>query len=386
MSEWREVTLGEISSDVSYGYTESAKKEKVGPKFLRITDIANGRLNWDDVPHCPISEENFEKYRLIPGDIVIARTGATTGANYIIKDGDPEDLVFASYLIRYRINHELSDPFFVGHLLQSSIWNEYVDAIAGGSAQPGANAKLLGSFEFQLPPLSEQKSIASALSSLDDKIDLLHRQNKTLEQMAETLFRQWFVEEAKEDWEEGKLEDLVENIRDSVSVDSIDADMKYVALEHIEKRNIALKNFGLGKDIASNKYAFEKCDILFGKLRPYFHKVCITPFYGICSTDILVLRPKSSELTYFALFAFFQDSVVEYANLGSGGTRMPRTDWKTLSQYPFRIPRSNHLEKFNSIVSPSVEKIIQNISSIRTLENLRDTLLPKLMSGEVKIM
>src|SRR5690606_6710412 len=96
----------------------------------------------------------------------------------------------------------------VGYVLQASNWYEYVDAIAGGSAQPGANAKQLGSYPFILPPLPEQKAIASVLSSLDDKIDLLHRQNKTLEAMAETLFRQWFIEEAKEDWEECELSEF----------------------------------------------------------------------------------------------------------------------------------------------------------------------------------
>jgi type I restriction enzyme S subunit len=207
MSDWREMTLADISSDISYGYTESAKSEKIGPKFLRITDIANGRLNWDTVPYCPISVEDFVKYKLSPGDIVVARTGATTGANYIIKNNDPTEAVFASYLIRYRIDQSYADPNFIGQVLRSITWQDYVDSIAGGSAQPGANAKQLGSFPILLPPLPEQRAIASVLSSLDNKIDLLHRQNKTLEAMAETLFRQWFVEEADEGWEEGKLPD-----------------------------------------------------------------------------------------------------------------------------------------------------------------------------------
>lgn len=192
MSEWKETTLAELCSDISYGYTESAKKEKVGPKFLRITDIANGRLDWESVPYCPITEEHFKRYQLLPGDIVIARTGATTGANYTIKENDPKAVVYASYLIRYQIDKNLADPFFIGQLLRSPSWSDYVDAIAGGSAQPGANAKQLGSFEILLPSLSEQRSIASVLSSLDDKIDLLHRQNQTLEQMAETLYDAWF--------------------------------------------------------------------------------------------------------------------------------------------------------------------------------------------------
>lgn len=156
-------------------------------------------------------------------------------------------------------------------------------------------------------------------------------------------------------------------------------------LEHIERRNISLVKNGSGGDVESNKYCFKKMDILFGKLRPYFHKVCFAPFDGICSTDILVIRPKKKHLFGYCLFAFFQNDVVEYANLGSGGTRMPRTNWETLSQYPVAVPDENKLIKFNEIAQSFIEKIAQNQKQIRTLEQLRDTLLPKLMSGEVRV-
>ena len=209
MSEWKKTTLGKISNKISYGYTESANNKPVGPKFLRITDIANGRLQWDKVPYCPISKVNFEKYALKTGDIVIARTGATTGATYTIKTNDPKNVVFASYLIRYQIDQTLADPFFIDFILKSNYWNGFIDGIKGGSAQPGANAKQFASFEIKLPPLPEQKAIAEVLGSLDDKIDLLHRQNKTLEQMAETLFRQWFVEDNDKNWKYGELKNYV---------------------------------------------------------------------------------------------------------------------------------------------------------------------------------
>lgn len=215
MDEWRETTLGDISVDISYGYTASAKHGEDGPKFLRITDIVPDRIDWKSVPSCDADPATLEKYRLRDGDIVIARTGATTGYNKTIKNLN-SDALFASYLIRYRINESIAYPYYVGHVLQSAQWQDYVEAIAGGSAQPGANAKQLASFELGLPPLAEQKAIAAVLSSLDDKIDLLHRQNKTLEVLAETLFRQWFVEEAQEDWEEVPLSEIAEHKKTNV--------------------------------------------------------------------------------------------------------------------------------------------------------------------------
>ena len=179
MSEWKETTLTEISSEISYGFTASANTAAIGPKFLRITDIVPDRINWQSVPFCEANEKEKNKYKLLIGDIVIARTGATTGYNKIIKNLE-YDAVYASYLIRYRIDSDKAYPFFIGHVLQSTNWFNFIDSVAGGSAQPGANAKLLGSYELMLPPLPEQKAIAGVLSSLDDKIDLLHRQNRTL--------------------------------------------------------------------------------------------------------------------------------------------------------------------------------------------------------------
>jgi type I restriction enzyme S subunit len=214
---WQEYKLGEICSDISYGYTERASLNPIGPKFLRITDIVPGRVDWETVPYCKISSENREKYHLQSGDIVIARTGATTGFNYTIKPADVKhDSVFASYLIRYRIDIKKADPFFIGHLLTSTIWKGFVEGISGGSAQPGANAKQFAVFDVLLPPLPEQRAIAGVLSSLDEKIDLLYRQNKTLESMAEALYWHFFVNGRKVDWKECTVNEIAKHEKHNV--------------------------------------------------------------------------------------------------------------------------------------------------------------------------
>ena len=186
MNDWKLSTLGEVSTDISYGYTASASQEKCGPKFLRITDIVPDRINWDTVPYCSIEDRKIEKYSLEIGDIVIARTGATTGHNkLIIKENNS---VFASYLIRYRINSEIANPYYVAYNLQSYEWKGFLEGIIGGSAQPGANAKQFASFDFFLPSLKEQNEIAEILSSLDEKINLLYRQNNTFVDLAHLTF------------------------------------------------------------------------------------------------------------------------------------------------------------------------------------------------------
>lgn len=394
MSEWKETTLAELCSDISYGYTESAKQEKVGPKFLRITDIANGRLNWDTVPYCPISEDNFKKYQLLPGDIVIARTGATTGANYTIQENDPKEVVYASYLIRYQIDKNLADPFFIGQLLRSPNWSEYVDAIAGGSAQPGANAKQLGSFEILLPSLSEQRAIASVLSSLDDKIDLLHRQNQTLEQMAETLFRQWFVEEADEGWEVKKLKELVDigigrtpPRKEFHWFSKSITDVKWVSIKDLGDSGV----FVLDTSEYLTEQAVEKFNIpiippdtVLLSFKMTLGRVAITTEHML-SNEAIAHFKFNEETPFSKEFLYFYLKTYPYETLGSTSSIVTSINSGMIKDMEAIIPDDETLTKFENQVIDYFDKIKSNQTQIRTLTALRDTLLPKLMSGEIII-
>ena len=391
MGEWKETTLTALCTDISYGYTESAKLEKVGPKFLRITDITNGRINWGNVPFCPISESDFNKYKLLPGDIVIARTGATTGANYTIKKGDPSYLVFASYLIRYKIDRTKAEPSFIGQLLRSANWQDYVDAIAGGSAQPGANAKQLGSFEILLPEIPEQTAIASVLSSLDDKIDLLHRQNATLAKMAETLFRQWFVEEGKDEWEMGKINDYAIHFKDSIHPQQNQAALySHYSIPAFDNGKNPINE--LGQEIQSNKYKVPKNCILFSKLNPHKEKRLwlLQNEVGknsICSTEFLIVLPKRKEHLYFLYeWLSLKENYNEIAS-GVGGTSgsHQRIDPNTIYEFQCPLVTNDFIENINTQIEPLFQKQLINQTQIRTLTTLRDTLLPKLMNGEVRV-
>ncbi len=166
---WRQVKLGELCSDISYGYTATASSKPIGPKFLRITDIVSDRINWEDVPYCKIEDSKIDKYTLGIGDIVIARTGATTGYNQIIRSDVPS--VFASYLIRCKLKQSIAHPFFISCVLQSAYWRNFIEGIKARSAQPGANAKDFSSFRIPLPTLPEQKAIASLLETWDTAIE-----------------------------------------------------------------------------------------------------------------------------------------------------------------------------------------------------------------------
>lgn len=157
---WDFRPLHELSA-INYGYTKSASPDPVGPKFLRITDIQDDRVNWDDVPYCTIEKTNEEKYRLQTGDIVFARTGATTGKSFLVEE--PPDAVFASYLIRLRLLNGRLLPKFLALFFQSEAYWKSIQEGATGSAQGGFNATKLGNLEIPIPPLAEQRRIVGIL-------------------------------------------------------------------------------------------------------------------------------------------------------------------------------------------------------------------------------
>ena len=395
MSEWRETNFGEVIDVINgFAFKSANFLENMTTNSLpviKIKNVANGNVHLNGVQYHAYSK-NLLKYIVKKDDVLVALTGNHPQAETQVVGLTSRYKLNCTALINQRVakvisrNEETLSTDYIYYFLKDTNTHLYLASRSSGSAnQANISKSDIENIPFSLPSEIEQKAIANVLISLDNKIDLLHRQNKTLEAMTETLFRQWFIVEAKEDWKKGTLGDVSVNIRDSIKADDVQLNCKYVGLEHIERKNIALEKYGLGGEISSNKYSFKETDILFGKLRPYFHKVCFTPFTGICSTDILVIRPINKEWFAFCLFLFFQNDVVEFANLSSGGTRMPRTDWGTLKTYPITIPDYETINRFNSLALPSIDRIKSNIKQIQILEKLRDNLLPKLMSGEVRV-
>lgn len=165
---WCWTRLKFIIDKINYGYTESASMDNIGPKFLRITDIKENGVDWNSVPYCIIDEKNYEKYKLNKGDIVVARTGATTGKNHIIEE--EIDAVFASYLIRFTLNKDINRKYISYFMKTQDYWNQIMEE-RKGIAQPGVNAQKLSNIIIPLPPLAEQERIVNRIESLFDKVD-----------------------------------------------------------------------------------------------------------------------------------------------------------------------------------------------------------------------
>jgi len=415
--------LGTVAK-VRSGY--AFKSEDMGAVGLPVIKIKNVVPPTVDITDCErVPEEviasipRVERFELEEGDTLIAMTGATVGK--VGKFPRTHERHFLNQRVGkvYLTEPDAVDYRYIYYILSQDTYVRQMFGIADGSAQANISGSQIESLEVPLPPLAEQKAIAAVLGALDDKIELNRRMNATLEAMARALFQSWFVDfdpvrakldgrqppnldpetaalfpEHLEDsplghipkgWTAGKLGDIGTNSRRGVQPGDIAPYTPYIALEHMPRRCIALGDWDDSADVASGKSAFKKDEILFGKLRPYFHKVGVAPFDGVCSTDILVLAPKGPEWFGFLLGHASSDELIQFTDLASTGTKMPRTNWSDISSFKVALPPKPIAAAFTRNIQPMLDRIHANLHESRTLATLRDILLPKLLSKELNV-
>ncbi|PPZ95518.1 restriction endonuclease subunit S [Acinetobacter ursingii] len=383
MSEWLLGKLGDIAEIVM---GQSPTGESVNTDGLG-TPLLNGptefTIRYPQAVQFSTEPKRFSKV----DDILFCVRGSTTGrmnwanASYAIGRG--------LAAIRHKQGKEYR--YFV-----KAVLDYYLDtmlASASGSTFPNVSKDQLNDLEISYPPLPEQKAIASVLSSLDDKIDLLHRQNKTLEAMAETLFRQWFIEEAKEDWEEVKLGDLCEVItKGTTPKQFLESGVNFIKAESLTDTGsfIRSKFASVSTEIHDTflkRSILQAGDLLFSIAGTIGRVAKVTADILPANTNqaLAILRPKShvnSDLIYCILkSSYFQ----ELADGKVVHAVQPNLSLGEISNSCIRLPNQKVLQVFIEQVSAYFAKKNVNSSQIQTLENLRDTLLPKLMSGEVRV-
>ncbi len=399
-------------------------------RVIRGTDFADTNSgNLSNIPIRYLAESSAQRRTLQPDDIIIETAGGSndrpTGRTLLVKRKLIEDsdlpLTCASFCRFLRVNPKLAAPRYIYWYLQylyakGEMWIHQVKHTGIARFQ---YTRFASTVQVPLPSAFEQQAIAHILGSLDDKIELNRQMNETLESIARTLFKSWFVDfdpvrakmegrqpygmdaetaalfpdgfedsmlgEIPRGWDVGKIADITDNLRLSVQPEEIKPTTPYIGLEHMPRKSIALSEWDYADKVASNKYRFLEGNILFGKLRPYFHKVGIAIQHGVCSTDILVIMAKVPKWFCLSLFYLSSDELIDYADAVSTGTKMPRTSWDDIARYSIIIPSPNVAEKFNAITLPFVQRIRANIFESQTLATLRDTLLPKLLSGEIRV-
>lgn len=320
-----------------------------------------------------------------------------------------------------RPDPDVLDPRYLHyHLISPQKQAEMLSMAGGGGTRNALTKGMIESFEVPAPPIDEQRGIAAVLGALDDKIEQNRRTSAALERLARAMFRAWFVDfepvKAKaagaaafpsmpqhffdalptrlvdselgpvpEGWEVGKLGDIAQERRVTVHPSDVDQTTPYIGLEHMPRRSIGLTEWEHAGKVTSGKARFRAGQILFGKLRPYFHKVGIAAVDGVCSTDIVVIAPKARHWFGLTLAHCSSDAFVAHTNACSTGTKMPRTNWRDMAQYGVALPPAPIAAAFNEKVLAMANLIVSSIFESRKLVQLRDYLLPKLLSGAVRV-
>jgi type I restriction enzyme S subunit len=383
---WRECRLGEVAEINRNNIDNEYSQNKI--LYLDTSSITRGKV--DCYQELLLSDAPSRAKRLVKDKDIIYSTVRPIQRHYGIIKNPPQNLVVSTGFTVIETNQKKADSFFIYYFLTSDEIVEYLDIIAEAStsAYPSLRPADIESLDILLPPLPEQRAIASVLSSLDDKIDLLNRENQTLEQMAEAIFRQWFIEEADEKWEEKQLGELItvkrggspRPIQDYLSEtgylwlkisDATNEKSPYIfeVKEHIKKS-------GLSKTILLKKGSL----VLSNSATPGIPKILEV---DACIHDGWLYFPNSyfSKEFLYLLFKTIRENLISYGN----GSIFINLKTDILKNYKISVPEEKDLLVFQRKIESYFNKIIQNCIQIRTLEKLRDTLLPKLMSGEVRV-
>jgi type I restriction enzyme, S subunit len=385
LSEWQEYKFSDVLIDenISYGIVQPGFHTEIDSvPVVRVNNIKNGKIKIDDV--LKVSSEIEKKYlrtRLEGGELLITVVGSV-GECAIV----PESLKgwnVARAVSVARIKEEF-DKRFVKYCFKSEDLKFQMYGNTNDTVQPTLNLSSLKELVLNIPPLPEQKAIASILSSLDNKIDLLHRQNRTLEAIAETLFRQWFVEDAQDDWEKSNLGSEFDFIMGQSPSGS-----------SFNEEGIGVPMFQGNADFGfrfptERIYTTEptrvaqKFDTLISVRAPVgaqnmAHKECCI------GRGVAAFRYKKDRNFYTYTYFKLRSLVEEIKKFNDEGTVFGSISRSNFDGLTINIPPNKLLFKFENEVKSVNDKVIENCQQIHTLEKLRNNLLPKLMSGEIRV-
>ncbi|MFZ5480609.1 MAG: restriction endonuclease subunit S [Myxococcota bacterium] len=374
-AEWqgrgaRIVNMGEI-----FGY------DRIGPQEMARVEVTDGE---------------FERFGLKHGDLLFARRSLVeAGAGRCVLVTElPEPTVFESSIIRVRLDPTRCDPAFYLYYFRAGPGRAAIAAIVNGVAQKGIRGSELENIQIACPPLGSQRRIAATLAAYDDLIDVNERRIRLLEESVRVLYREWFErlrfpghqrvavkDGVPEGWSRAAFRQLVDEVRRAAPIEKIAAETPYVGLEHVPRRSLALADWGTAAEVTSGKLWFRRGEILFGKIRPYFHKVVVAPMDGVCSSDIIVFVPREGWSGLAAAVAS-SDAFVAHASKTSGeGARMPRANPRMLLDWPVLLPDAATASAFEEFVTPRIDQMNLLRAQSRAAARARDFLLPRLMDG-----
>ena len=390
MSSWKECKLGDIVSSNNKSIDKTYEFKNI--QYLDTGSLTNNKI--DGFQEFKISDAPSRAKRLVKHQDIVYSTVRPIQRHFGFIENPQENLVVSTGFSVIETNQKLACPKFIYYFLSSDETVEILDVIAEAStsAYPSLKPSDIENLDISLPLLEEQKAIAEVLSSLDDKIDLLHRQNQTLESLAQTLFRQWFIEEAKEEWEEVLITDLFE-VRDGThdSPKQKEFGKKLLTSKHILKNKLDFESsyFISEEDFEkiNQRSIVEQGDILFsmiGTIGLTYLEQSNEIDYAIKNIG-LFKTSQNKKFMYFVYLWLNSSFGVEFIHENRSGSTQEYISLGSLRNIIFNLPNYEIIDLFNEKIEPIFEKINTNIKQIKSLENLRDTLLPKLLSGEIRV-
>ena len=386
MSERTTVTLADALALVIDHRGKTVKKmgadfSLAGHRVISAINIKGRRLDDENLRY--VSEEVYVQWMTEPlraGDVLLTSEAPLGELAYVERDSDA---CLGQRLFALRGKPEVLHGRYLFYALSFGVAREDLMSRATGTTVTGIRQSELLKVRITLPLLAEQRAIAGVLGALDDKIE----SNRRLTVTIDALLRAELEQVVSEDTEtrEVAFGDIASRVGDAVDPRKLKVRVPYIGLEHMPRGAMFLDEWGTSEGLGSGKSAFKKGDVLFGRLRPYFKKVGIAPIDGVCSTDVLVLRPAAGESSATLLALAASEELIAYASAAATGTKMPRVSWDYLAAWSTTIPGLSATERFDHQMMPLVEKAIVSIHERTVLVRLRDALLPELLSGRLRV-
>lgn len=392
---WDKVKLGDVTDSCLGKMLDQAKNKGEYHPYLANLNVRWGYFDLDNLSEMRFLDSEKERYGLKYGDLIICE-GGEPGRCAIWKEQLP-NMKIQKALHRVRV-HDCLDYRYLYYWFLYAGYRKALDQYFTGATIKHLPGDKLKSIVIEKPPFEIQKKIADILSAYDNLIENNQKQIKLLEEAAQRLYKEWFVdlrfpgwESAKivdgvpEGWRKATLDDICSLSKSVLTPDKIADNLAYIGLEHMPKRSICLSEWGKSSDVSSNKYQYAEDDILFGKIRPYFHKVGFALNSGVASTDTIIMK-ANDKMWSILLMTVSSDSFVDFTyKTCKEGSKMPRADWKEMRQYPILIPTETLLKDYNMNIWNMTRHIKVLAMQTHFLSEARDRLLPKLMSGELEV-
>jgi type I restriction enzyme, S subunit len=374
-------------------------KTEAGVRLITAKVIKRGQILPEPAEY--IAADFYDEWmrRGLPQDLdVLITTEAPLGEVALLRMREP--VALAQRVILLRANRATIDPVYLFYALQSGFTRAELHARASGTTVSGIKQSELRQVRVPVPPLPVQRRIAGILSAYDDLIGNCEQRIRVLDEMVRVLYREWFVRfrypgheetplvdsslgKIPQGWQVERAGGVIRETRRNVHKGALeDGQAFYVGLEHLPRRSLALNAWDETRELGSNKLRFEPGEVLFGKIRPYFHKVSVAPFHGICSADTFVISARAEPLRAFATCLVSSDEFVAHASATANGAKMPRANWEVLTNFPVALPPPALLESFSSLVEPWLACQQALVFRTLNLRKTRDLLLPRLLSGQ----